>query len=242
MSFEVLPSDLREAGHYLPRAIEAEHEAFAQRQLSARARLARLLRFYGSHPCRMARIHLLTASSVVIGRFCGFSDTFNALGDAIMPVDEDGRPRSAAWEVYVKACASGSPWTLRDELWLEAHANDWKALHYAGLDAAFFADAARHVDDPAWQLLQRHAEMTVGTRQFDHLAWGGVVPHETTISSSLGLALRQAVSRGWPVIGRYVVETTRALVGRTSGARPGLPSYRRTGLVVLGSSPTAWGA
>src|SRR5687767_12363913 len=131
VSFNVLTDDLREARRYLPRAADAELRAFARRQVGARQRLARLLRFYGGHPCRMTRIHLLTASSVVIGRFCGFSDSFNALGEAIMPVDDAGRPRSVAWDEYRKACASGRSWTLRDELWLEAHAQDWKALRQA---------------------------------------------------------------------------------------------------------------
>jgi hypothetical protein len=235
--------DLREARHYLPRAAaEAELRAFTRRQFSARERLARLLRFYGSHPCRMARIHLLTASSVVIGRSCGFSDSFNALGEAIMPVDDAGRPRSVAWDQYQKACVSGRSWTLRDELWLEAHAQDWKALRQAGLDLAFFADAARHAGEPAWQLLQRHAEMTVGTRQFDHLARGGLIPHETAISFSIGLALRHAAERGWPVIRHYLAETMRALLGRDSERSAELPSYRRTALVVFRSFLTAWGA
>ncbi len=242
MSIEVISSDLDEARRYLPHGFEAEHHAFAHRQLSARARLSRLLNFYERHPCRMAHIHLLTASSVVIGRFCGFSDTFNALGEAVMPVAEAGRPRSAAWEDYQKSCASGSSWTVRDELWLEAHAQDWKSLRQAGLDAAFFADAARHAGDPAWQLLERHAEMTVDTRQFEHLAREGQLPYETAISFSIGMALRQAAGRGWPVIRRYLVETLRALFGWAHETRPGLPSYRRTALTVVRSFVTTWGA
>src|SRR5262245_12112876 len=125
---EMSPADLREARRYLPRGSAAEHLAFARRQLAARRRVARLLAFYGQHPCRMARVHLLTASSVAIARFCGYSASFHALGEAIMPVDEAGRPRSALWETYEQACADNRPWGLRDELWLEAHARDWQAV------------------------------------------------------------------------------------------------------------------
>src|SRR5688572_6363784 len=120
VSLEVLASDLRDARRYLPGAARADRVAFARRQLSARARLAGLLRFYGRHPCRMAQVHLLSASSVVVGRLCGFSHSFNALGAAVMPVDDDGRPRSAAWADYQAACVAGRSWTVRDELWLEA--------------------------------------------------------------------------------------------------------------------------
>jgi hypothetical protein len=242
LSIEVLPRDLNEARRYLPQGSAEELRAFAHRQLSARVRLSRLLDFYGRHPCRISRIHLLTASSVVIGRFCGFSDSFNALGEAIMPVADNGLARSSAWEDYQKACVSGSSWTLRDELWLEAHAQDWKALHQAGLVAAFLADRARHADDPAWQLLERHTQMTVGTRQLDHLALTGMLPYETALSFSIGLALRQAAGSGWPVVRRYFVETMRALCSPARETRRALPSYRRTALTVLRSFVIAWGA
>lgn len=242
MSFEVLAADLREAGRHLPSAAEPERLAFARRHLRARRRLEALLRFYGSHPCRMARIHLLTASSVVVGRLCGYSAGFNALGDAIMPVDDDGAPRSAEWERYRAACAAGTSWTLRDELWLEAHARDWRALRQAGLDLAFFEEAARHAGEPAWHLLQRHAEMTVGVRQFDHLAWGGVIPHETAISFSIGLAFRHAAARGWPVFRHYLVGAIRSLFTGAPERRPGLPSDRRAATSVFRSFLGSWGA
>jgi hypothetical protein len=242
MSIDVSPDDLREARQRLPHGDAAERLAFAQRQLRARTRLALLLDFYGRSPCRMSRIHLLTASSVVLGRFCGFSASFNALGEAILPVDDQGRPGSAAWQEYVRACAAGCDGALRDELWLEAHAQDWKTLRQARLDAAFFADAARHAGDPTWQLMQRHAEMTVGARQFDGLAQSGVLAPETAISFSIGLALRQAAVRGWPLFGRYLQETARALFSEARDKRRTLPSYRQTAQTALGSFLTAWGA
>src|SRR5947209_6485054 len=100
-------ADLDEAVRYLPRGTADEREQFARRQLRARERVTRLLEFYGRCPCRMARVHLLTASCVTVARFCGFSESFNALGDAIMPVDDDGRPRSPRWIAYQEACAAG---------------------------------------------------------------------------------------------------------------------------------------
>src|ERR1700728_719478 len=56
--------DLREARRYLPHAGEHELAAFARRQLAARRRFTDLRRFYREHPCRMARVHLLTSSAV----------------------------------------------------------------------------------------------------------------------------------------------------------------------------------
>src|SRR5262249_51958922 len=107
MTADPLPltdADLRDARRYLRRGSRAEREAFARRQLAPRDRLTRLLAFYGRCPCRLARVHLLTSASVVVGRLCGYSETFNALGDFIMPVDASGEVRSAAWAGYRDAC------------------------------------------------------------------------------------------------------------------------------------------
>ncbi len=62
-------ADRADARRYLKDASAEEIDVFAQRQLRARHRLAALLSFYRRNPCRMARIHLLTASAVAVGRF-----------------------------------------------------------------------------------------------------------------------------------------------------------------------------
>jgi hypothetical protein len=239
---EVTPADLREAKKYLLEGSEAERLAFAQRQLAARRRVDRLIQFYGRYPCRMARIHMLTASSVAVGRFCGISRSFDAIGEGIMPVDRDGQPRSLPWKTYQDACAANRPWTLRDELWLEAHALDWQAVRTAGLDADFFAEAAPHGDETPWRLLRRHAELTFGTRVFDHLSGQGLVPLETTISLSIGLSLRRSFRHGGPLIGRFLAEALHGVFLSPREARLGVPSYRRIGATVLRSIVSSAGA
>lgn len=62
-------ADLADAPRYLPYASEAETHAFAERQLQARIRHARLADFYREYPCLMARPHLLAAYAITIGRF-----------------------------------------------------------------------------------------------------------------------------------------------------------------------------
>jgi hypothetical protein len=237
-----LACDLAEARRYLPAGGPDEQHAFARRHLQARDRLTRLLAFYGRHPCRLARVHLLTASSIVLGRMCGYSESFNALGEAIMPVDRQGSPRTPAWALYAKACAERRPWPVRDELWLEAHARDWQALKRAGLDRAFLAESARHPDDPAWQLLRRHAELTVGARRFDHWALRGRAPHETAIAAAIALSLRRFLRGGWPLVRRYASETFRALLTPRAEPRRPLLGYRRCAAVLLRNLLTAWGA
>src|SRR5262245_51040413 len=94
---EVLQADLKEARSYLTRANEAEHMAFATRQLRARRRLALMFAFYRRNHCRLARLHLLAGCAIVLGRFAGFSKSYDVLGDAFMPVDGTGQPLTQEW-------------------------------------------------------------------------------------------------------------------------------------------------
>jgi hypothetical protein len=145
----VTPADLEDAAEYLGAAEPEEHAAFATRQLSARRRLYLLRAFYGTCRCRMARIHLLTAAAVVLGRFCGFSATFDAIGAALMPVTDTGAPRTPAWSHYRAACDARKPRDLRDELWIAAHVEDMEHVRAAGLDRAFYEEADLHRGNPS---------------------------------------------------------------------------------------------
>lgn len=240
--FDPLPSDLREARRYLARGSDEDLSAFAQRQIRARQRVYQLLEFYGRCPCHLSRVHLLTSSSVAIARFCGVSASFNALGDAIMPVDHDGVIRTPAWQTYQRACQDGRPWAVRDELWIEAHVQDWQTLREARLDEAFFMEAELHPGDPNWKLLKRHLEITLGARQFDHWAAEGHAPYETAIAKSIGLAAWRIVTRGWRLMRRYAWEMMRGLlVGPGRAERP-IVGYRRCAWTLLCSALTAWSA
>ena len=131
-----------------PWGIRPRRDAFARRQLRARRRLTQLLAFYRAHPCRMARTQLLAACAITLGRFCGYSRAFDAIGQALMPVDDEGRPRTAAWAGYAEACAAGRPWAVREERWLSAYMQDLHEVCAAGLDAEFYAEADAHADRP----------------------------------------------------------------------------------------------
>src|SRR5262245_50502154 len=106
-----------EARHYLPLATEAELLAFAVRQLSARRRLTTLVDFDRKYKCRMARLHLLAACAVVLGRLAGFSDNFDQIGEVFMPVDSEGNPKNQCWQDFVDACRLNRPIQVREELW-----------------------------------------------------------------------------------------------------------------------------
>src|SRR5215207_4185418 len=94
-SAQNLPVDLREAERYLPAADDPAQADFARRQFRARCRFAELKRFYARNHCRMTRLHLLASAAVTLGRFAGFSKTFDQMGEFFMPLDAENRPRTA---------------------------------------------------------------------------------------------------------------------------------------------------
>jgi Domain of unknown function (DUF4166) len=238
----VTPADLEDAAEYLGAAGPEEHAAFAARQLSARRRLYLLRSFYGSCRCRMARIHLLTGAAVVLGRFCGFSATFDAIGAALMPVTDTGAPRTPAWSHYRAACDARKPRDLRDELWIAAHVEDMEHVRAAGLDRAFYAEADRHEGNPTWRLLREHMQMTLDARLIDHSALAGAVAYETAVAQGMSLALKRIATGGRRLLSSYADETKRALVRPTIPTRPGLCGDRETAFALLASSVTAWSA
>jgi hypothetical protein len=239
---ELLGSDLEEAAGHRPAALPAEQRAFALRQLRARRRLTLLLAFYRRCPSRMARIHLLTAAAVCLGRFCGYSATFDAMGEALMPVDGEGRPLTEPWAGYAKACADGRPRELRDELWIAAHVEDMERVRREGTDRAFYAEADAHPRDATWLLLRQHMQMTVDARLIDHAALAGAVPYETAIAQGMRLALFRIFTAGGRLLGRYAWVTARALLLPSRETKYGLVTDRRAALTLLATSVTAWSA
>ena len=106
---EPLDCDLAEARRYIPEAGTVELMAFARRQLRARLRLTRLMAFYRAYPCRMAHPHLLATGAVTIGRFCGRSAAFDALAEALMPVEPAGRVRGGGLGAIRRGLRGGTP-------------------------------------------------------------------------------------------------------------------------------------
>lgn len=239
---EPLPSDLKEARGYLPQASDEELCAFARRQLRARRRLFLLLDFYRQHPCRLTRLHLLAACAIALGRFAGFSKSFDELGDAFMPVDDDGQRRTQEWKLYAEACASRRPLEVRDELWIAAHMKDLETVRNGRLDEAFDEEMRDHEDEPTWLLLKQHMEVTVGARLMDHAALNGMLAYETAFGESLAVTVRRLFTTGWRLLGRYAFETVRALFRFERHGRKEFVSHRRAALELLRYSLSSWSA
>lgn len=234
--------ELEEAARELPGADASGLRDFAFRQRACRLSLALLESFYAAHPCRMARVHLLAASAVALGRFWGVSEPFARLGAAVMPVDSLGRPRTPAWAAYVHACEQRLPLEIRDERWIDAHMQDVARARERGYEAAFLDEAARHEGEPLWRLLAQHVEMTLGARLFDHPALAGAVPGESAMAQGLALSLRRLVHAGQRLVSHYAWRTLRALVLPRWGAVRGLVDERRAAWLLVSSFLTAWTA
>lgn len=234
--------DLEAARRYLRDASREELETFARRQLGARRRLTALLDFYRAHRCRMARIHALTALAVTVGRFCGYSPSFDAIGEAVMPLDPAGEPRTEEWRDYRAACAAGRPLELRDELWMKAHVRDMEEVRSRGLDREFEKEVVEHRDDPTWALLQQHMEMTLGARLLDRSALSGAIAYETAMAQGMSTAIGRILRAGSRLLHRYAFEATRALLLPDRETKAGLLSYRRASLLLLFHTFYAWTA
>lgn len=239
---ELLPGDIKDARRRLPAAGEAELRAFAARQLRSRWRLTRMLDFYTAHPCRLARLHLLAGCAIALGRFAGYSHSYDKLGEAFMPVDGDGQPLTGEWEEYAAACVARRPLEVRDELWLAAHMKDLDTVRAAGLDLAFDAELHDHKDDPTWQLLKQHMDVTVGARLMDHAALRGAMAYETVFADSLALTVKRLFTTGWLLLGCYAFATARALLSFGREPQRGLVGERRAALELIRYSITVWSA
>lgn len=239
---EPLESERREAARYLRGGTTAELDAFARRQLRARQRLTRLLEFYRAHPCRMPRTQLLAACAITLGRFCGYSRAFDAIGEALMPVDPEGRPRTEAWRRYAESCAAGRPWAVREEDWLTAYMRDIEQVCASGLDAEFSEEAGAYPNDPTWRLIRRHMEVTVGARVIDSSALAGAVSYETAMARTMVRGVGRLFTSGWCLLAYYARETFRALLAPGREPKRPLVSYRRCAVKLLRYSATAWTA
>ncbi|MCA1595731.1 MAG: DUF4982 domain-containing protein, partial [Chloroflexi bacterium] len=237
-----LDCDLQEAARYLPDGTPQERRAFSIRQIRARRRAWTLREFYRRYPCRMGRLHLLAAFAVAIGRSCGYSAEFDRIGEWMMPVDPAGRPRTSAWERYTEASSGGLPAALREELWLDAYMSGIAALCAAGLERAFESEAALHLQEPAWQLLRQHMEVTVGARRIDPQALEGLVSHEFAMAQTLGAAVRQLFTASRSLLGHYVRESVRTMLSLPNEPPRLIAGYPQCVGSLLRLSFEAWGA
>lgn len=227
-----------EASRYLPLGTEAELLAFAERQLSARRRLTALVDFYRKYDCRMAKLHLLAACAVVLGRLAGFSENFDQIGEAFMPVDSRDKPKNQSWQDFVDACNRGRPIQIRDELWLAAHMKDLNTVQSLGLDKAFYDEADLNPEEPGWRCARRHMEVTLGARLRDSSALAGLIPYETAMADSLGVTVKRLVTGGAGLLGRYGWEAIRAIILPNQSRSNGVMNYRRTAFGLLKYSVT----
>jgi hypothetical protein len=237
-----LQSDLNDALRYLPQANDEQVKAFAIRQLRARQRLTLLLEFYHKNHCRLARLQLLAACAIALGRFAGYSKSFDELGDAFMPVDNQGQVLTQEWQLYAEACAARRPIEVRDEFWIAAHMKDLQAVRQAGLDEAFNEEMREHENELTWRLLKQHMEVTFGARLMDHAALNGIMAYETAFGESLVLTVKRLFTTGWLLLGRYAFEAARALIKVERVSRKEFVSYRRTALELMRYTINVWSA
>lgn len=227
-TFQIDEKHLQEAKRYLPNANGEALRAFVQRQLAARRRVWKLKKFYGENFCRLARLHLLAASAIALGRFCGVSAVYDEIGESLMPVDDNLNAVSEDWKNYTQACRAKMPPEVCDELWLTAHFKDIEKVRALKLEEKFYAEAELHVHEPIWLLLKQHLEVTLGVRLMDKSAIAGLIPHETAIADSLTLTVKKLSTACVRLVGRYAHEGARAVFDFSTEKETDLPAYHQT--------------
>ena len=225
--------DLREAKRYLPNADEALQASFAERQLRSRCRFAELKAFYHRNYCRMTRLHLLASCAVTLGRFAGFSKTFDQMGEHFMPLNRENQPRTAEWQTFIEACKENLPIEVREEFWLAAHFKDLKNVRESGLYAKFEHEAEQYKSEPIWQLLKQHMDVALGVRLMDNSAISGILPYETAIADSLVLTVKKLATAASKLVFLYTKESARAILDVSERTPKSLISYRRTAFEMM---------
>jgi hypothetical protein len=218
------PSELRDAARFVsaPDAIAA----FVARQRAARLRVALMHAFYARYPCRMGQLHVLATAGIAVARFAALSEVYHVIGDLLLPVDRDGRPRNEAWAAYVAAFDEGRPADLLEERWLAAHLADMERVKADGCMDRFAAEVAANAGDPTWEDLAEHMALTLGTRVHDREALDGQLALETAIARALGTVVRRQVRTGARTVRTYVGAAIRATLHGGPWVPPGLPSDR----------------
>ena len=219
---------LHEARRYLPDADKSAQNDFAARQFRARQRFAELKDFYARHYCYMTRLHLLASCAVTLGRFAGFSKTFDQMGEYFMPLTRENQPRTVEWKNFIEACQQRLPIEVREELWLAAHFKDLQNVRESGLYAKFEREAEQHKTELIWQLLKQHMDVALGVRLMDNSAISGLLPYETAIADSLVLTVKKLVTAASRLVFLYTKESARAILDVVEQTPKDLYSYRRT--------------
>jgi hypothetical protein len=218
------PSELIDAARFVSADLAT---GFVARSRRARDRSARISSFYGRYPSRMAVLHRLAGAGIALMRFAAVSEVFDLIGDALVPVDDDGRPRNAAWRAYVEAFEQGLPADVREERWLSAHLADMERAKADGLVDRFERDRLANQGDPSWAALADHMAVTLGSRVHDAEALAGDLALETAIAASFSRTLRVQLGALLALVAGHVRAAVRAVLFGGPWVPAHLPSDRR---------------
>ncbi len=67
-------------------------------------------------------------------------------------------------------------------------------------------------DEPVWQLLKQHMDVSLGVRLMDNSAISGILPYETAIADSLVLTVKKLVTAASKLVFLYTKESARAIL------------------------------
>lgn len=168
IAFQKLHPDQRKAG--ADGVMRAEGVRGVIRDVRARVRSNMVEGFFGKYPTPESGILQYSANMLAMNGTYGYTKMFDTLANAVMPVDNEGKPKNALWQAYADAyeqhLKTGAPsMEALETLWFKAHMND-----FAIVDSPEFQQEWQHLKDqaaadPALKPMVVYSEGAVGGRQ-----------------------------------------------------------------------------
>lgn len=192
--------------------------------------------FHQQYPVAPGNILQYSANVLALHQTYGEIDFYNMVPQAIIPIDNDGKPKNQLWrdftEAYDRHKTTGAPsMEVLEKLWIRAHMEDFKAV-----DGPAFTDKMndfweRAAMDPALESMAVYAKaMVLGRKVFDRAREHNLTEEAAMAESAKHFTKTLALSGNLP----FAKEDLRALreyytdESRASGAYDarGLPTDR----------------
>lgn len=220
--------------------------------------------FFGKYPCPEAGILIYSANMLALNGAYGQSEMFATLDNAIMPMDNDAKPKNALWKAYADGSSanqeSGLPSVeVVENLWFRAHMEDFKVVDTPEFKAQLEDFWRAAATDKALAPMATYTKAMVGGRKefekalanhsSDDVAFAMGMKHfATTVGGSGSFPfLKQDVEEAWkwlknpkaPDLDHRGLATDKAMLERSvQGIKlmGGLTGVMKRGLAQSGSS------
>lgn len=168
VAFHKLHPDQRMAG--ADGVMQGDELRGVVRNVRARIRSNLMNEFFDKYPVPEAGLLRYSANMLAMNGTYAHTEMFETLGNAVMPVDNVGKPKNALWQAYADAYdrhkATGSPsMQAIESLWFKAHMEDFAITDTPAFQQEMKRFLAQAEQDPALRPMAIYTRGTVGGRK-----------------------------------------------------------------------------